>query len=134
MTVHVPHRIENIINFYLILWGDDQDMMWHLHYDDLIRHKIFKFLISAYFFQSYYLIWTEINSKQHIHSKHFTEYLLQPDITCPKTIRSLYISQPTSLSHYKQPKIKSHSITEDSPMTSQPMIQKVSPLASISPL
>ena len=24
--------------------------MWHLHYDDLIRHKIFKFLISAYFF------------------------------------------------------------------------------------
>ena len=30
--------------------NDDQDMTWHLHYDDLIRHKIFKLLISSYFF------------------------------------------------------------------------------------
>ena len=37
-------------------------MTWHLHYDDLIRHKIFKLLILAYFFNL--IIWFGLRSIQ----------------------------------------------------------------------
>ena len=42
--------------------GDDKDMTWHLHYDDLIRHKIFKLLISTYLFNL--IIWFGLRSLQ----------------------------------------------------------------------
>ena len=97
-------------------------MMWHLQYDDLIRHKIFKLLIQYIFsILLFDLDWDQFKIIYSFKTPgHFTEYLLLPDITCPKTNKFICILQPNITCQVTQ-------------ITGQPrqlyeLSQKVSPL------
>ena len=97
-------------------------MLWHLHYDDLVRHKIFKLLIQSIFWILLFdLDWDQFKIIYSFKTPgHFTEYLLLPDITCPKTNKFICILQPNITCQVTQ-------------ITGQPrqlyeLSQKVSPL------